>query len=348
MIIKSDLSKLNVNFKKPIIPIIILISVTVIGIIGYMILWKEHNPSFVDAFYMVIITLTTVGYTEVYPTDQTIKLFTMFISITGISSFFYIFSVILENLVLIQKLKIRERKLIMKRINEMSDHYIIVGFGRVGMLAAFELKERNQDFVVISQSPEINLSYFKENEIIMIDGDATQDQVLKIAGIEKAKSLIVATGSVTTTLFVVLSAREINKNLNIIARTDDDFNIDKLYKAGANRVINPYATGGTKMAAVASNPSIVDFFDSNLGFDKSSLSIEIMSLPENCNWINKNIGDLNIRKITGVTIMAVIRNKNTILNPKIDFIFQNNDKILVFGTPDQIKKLETLFETSIK
>lgn len=346
MIIKSDISKDKINLKKPLFPIIILLSVTIIGTIGYKFLWDEFDVSWIDSIYMVVITLTTVGYLELYPSNEYVRIFTMFVAITGIGSFFYIFSVMLENLVLIQKLKIRERKSIMKKIDEMDNHYIIVGFGRVGMLAAVELKERNHEFIVISQDAIENNTYFKENEIIIIEGDATQDNVLKMAGIERAKSIIVATGSVTTTLFVVLSARQIKDKLNIIARSDDDANIDKLYKAGANRVINPYATGGSKMAAVASNPSIVDFFDSNLGFDKSAINIEIMTLPKNCSWIGTSLSELDIRNKTGVTVMAIIRNNKTILNPKGDFSFENEDKIMVFGDNSQINKLEDLFQNS--
>jgi voltage-gated potassium channel len=348
MIILSDQVSKSPDLKKPTFPIILLIIVMIVGSIGYKMLWAEYGATWMDAFYMVIITVTTLGYSEIYPMNEALKGFTIVIAVSGIGSFFYIFGILLENLLIIQNQQIRLRKKVMKNIEHLSDHFIIVGLGRVGNLVANELQKRHCKFVII----EGNIDEHKNKDLgtyeYVLSGDATNDEVLKLAGIAKAQSIIVATSSITTNLFVVLSARQLNKDIKIVARNDDDLNAEKLIRAGANKVINPYNAGGVKMAAIATGSNILDYIDSKIGIENSNFNLEIITLSETCNWIGKTLIELNIRSQVGVTILGVVRGDETIYNPKSDFQFMLNDKIIVVGAYDQINKLEELFSNSMR
>ena len=342
MILKAKISNSDKQIKKPYIPFFMLVSIIIIGVIGYMIIWRDHGVTFVEALYMVAITITTLGYKEVMPLNDVGKVFTLFIAFGGIGSLFYIFSIAMENLFTIQNLNLRGRKKLRKKIDEMSGHYIIVGFGRVGTLAAFELKKRDEDFVVVDQDIKENHALFSDNEMIFIEGDASEDEVLQSAGVKKARGIIIATGNSAVTAFVVLSAKYLNPKLNIIARADDDRVAAKLKKAGASRIVNPYSAGGYKLASLAVNPNIVDFFDSNFqGVGKSNFNMEMIQIPSSSEWIDKSIKELNIRNIYEVNIIGVSRSGENLHVPSVDFKFQPGDKVLIVGELRQIQNLET-------
>lgn len=342
MIVKIDIPDAKGAIKKPIIPVIMLAFVIVIGTIGYYLIWLDEGASIIDALFMVAITITTVGYGEVLPLDDTGHLFTIIISFLGIGSLFYMFGVIMENLFIYQTLNIRGRKKMLKKIKQMQDHYVVVGFGRVGTLTAFELKERGEEFVVIDTKININHSYFSEDEVIGLEGDATEDETLEAAGVDRAKGLIVATGNAAVTTFVVISARQMNPNLNIVARADDEPVIKKLEKAGADRVVNPYAAGGYKLASIAVNPSIVDFFDSGLKKNNKGFNLEMIEIPQGCSFINKNLKELDLRKNTGVTVVSIIDLNGEFIIPNGEYVFKGGEKILSAGNINQLQSVEKM------
>lgn len=342
MIVKIDIPDAKGAIKKPIIPAIMLAFVIVIGTIGYYLIWLDEGASIIDALFMVAITITTVGYGEVLPLDDTGHLFTIIISFLGIGSLFYMFGVIMENLFIYQTLNIRGRKKMLKKIKQMQDHYVVVGFGRVGTLTAFELKERGEEFVVIDTKININHSYFSEDEVIGLEGDATEDETLEAAGVDRAKGLIVATGNAAVTTFVVISARQMNPNLNIVARADDEPVIKKLEKAGADRVVNPYAAGGYKLASIAVNPSIVDFFDSGLKKNNKGFNLEMIEIPQGCSFINKNLKELDLRKNTGVTVVSIIDLNGEFIIPNGEYVFKGGEKILSAGNINQLQSVEKM------
>lgn len=329
------------RIKKPYIPLFLLITIIVGGTIGYDIIWAETDSNIIDALYMTIITITTVGYSEVFPLDTTGRIFTMIIGILGIGSLFYLLSIFMENLFIYQLSNIRGIKKVQKKLNNLSNHIILVGFGRVGELATEELLERNLEFVIIDKEIPEELKTLKN--VISIEGDATDDSVLSLANIEEAKSLIVATADASTNLFIVLSARELNKNIFIISRSDNSLLEKKLIKAGANRTINPFSAGGQKMANIAIDPQIMDFIDSNLGTkDGDYLKIEQFELSDNNDWHGKTLKELDIRQKSGVTIIGIIRDNYTNLNPFGDFELRSKDQIVAIGTKDQLMKFNNL------
>lgn len=329
------------RIKKPYLPLILLVTIVVCGTIRYDIIWAETNSNIIDALYMTFITITTVGFSEVYPLDTTGRIFTMIIGVLGIGSLFYLLSIFMENLFTYQLLNIRGKKKVQKRLDNISNHIIVVGYGRVGELATKELIDRNIEFVIIDK--EIPEELKSLNNVISIEGDATDDAVLSLANIEEAKSLIVATADASTNLFIVLSARELNENVFIISRSDNSLLERKLIRAGADRTLNPYSAGGQKMANIAIDPQIMDFIDSNLGTkDGDFLKIEQFELSEENDWHGKTLKELDIRQKSGVTIIGIIRDNDTNLNPFGEFELKSKDQLVAIGTKDQLMKFNDL------
>lgn len=334
-------NKEDYRIKKPYIPFILLIIIIVGGTIGYDIIWTETDSNIIDALYMTIITITTVGFSEVYPLDTTGRIFTMVIGVLGIGSLFYLLSIFMENLFTYQLLNIRGKKKVQKRLDKLTNHIIIVGYGKVGELATKELIDRNMEFVIIDKAIPDELK--NSRNVISIEGDATEDETLSLANIEEAKSLIVATADASTNLFIVLSARELNDNVFIISRSDSIRLEKKLLRAGADRTLNPYSAGGQKMANIAIEPQIMDFIDSNLGTkDGDFLKIEKFELSENNDWHGKTLRELEIRQKSGVTIIGIIRDNDTNLNPFGEFELRSKDQIVAIGTKVQLMKFNYL------
>ncbi|MCK5742945.1 MAG: potassium channel protein [Chlorobi bacterium] len=340
---KTDFKELDEKITRPVIPILLVFFVVLSGTVGYRILWADiPGMSFADAFYMTVITISTVGFGEVHELTGVGKAFTIFISLTGIGSLFYVLSVLMENLVIFQLFDYRGKKKMVKEIENLSDHIILVGFGRVGQLAANELKISQADFVVIDIDNQEDYTLYEHEHLLKITGDATTDHVLLEAGIERAKGIIVATGDSRTNVFVVLSARVLNPTFHIVSRADDHEDVVKLKRAGADDIVNPYSIGGQKLAGLMINPNITDFLETNLGEGEFNLKIETIRLPDTSDWIGKSLMDLNFRQHVGVSVLALIRDDMPILNPAgHDKIF-TGDKLVVLGTRKQLSNLETL------
>lgn len=330
------------ELKKPILPFIILIIIIIIGTIGYDIIWKEYNSSLIDDLYMTFITITTIGYEEVYKLDTAGRLFTILIGIFGVGSLFYILSVLMENLVILQLSNYRGNKKMQKKIDNLKNHIIVVGLGRVGVLACNQLVKKNQKFVVVDDKvDELNFP-FDNDQGYFLKGDATEDDTLISAGINNAKGMIVATANAATTVFVVLSAKVLKPNIFIVARSDDESSIEKLMRAGANRVVNPYSIGGQRLANLMVDTHIVDFFDTSFSAGNKSFGIERVEISPKSELDGKTLLESDLRKKSGATILAIIRDGDTIQNPDAQFKLQARDQLLSFGNLDNLHKLEEL------
>ncbi len=325
------------KLKKPIIPSIMLIITIIIGTIGYMIIWKDINEaSVIDAFYMTIITITTLGYAEIYHLGHIGRIFTIFVAIFGIGSLFYMLGILMENLFIYQLDNYTEKKKMQKKINELNEHIIVIGLGRVGMKAVNELIEKNEKFVVIDTSIDDDNSNDLINKFLFIKGDATDDNILYAAGIVRARALIVTTANASTTVFVVLSAKVLNPDIFIVARCDNDNDIQKLIRAGADKAINPYAIGGQRLVNILVNPNVVDFFETSLGSKENSINIENIQLSPSSIWIGKSLIEMNLRQRTGATIIAVMRENKPITQLDGNLNLIANDILLTLGTKEQL------------
>jgi voltage-gated potassium channel len=337
--IRFLLREINRSFLKASFSAVLII---IIGVFGYMYI---ENYKFVDAIYMTFITITTVGFSEVSPLSDAGKIFTVVLicfslGIIGYSlSTFgkYIVEGFLSN-------RFKDYK-ISKRIRKMKNHVIVVGFGRNGRQAVIELLDHNEEVVVVDNSLErIDTVKLMFPDIAYVLGDATHDDDLIKAGVETAKALITSIPKDADNLYVVLTAREINKDLRIISRSTD-VNADmRLKRAGAHNVVMPDRIGGTRMAKLVSRPDVVEFIDTILLQSAKDVNLT----PIFCDSIssafeNKSLKELNIRNQTGANIVGVKDQEGKFhFNPSADFVINKNMKLFVLASPSQVSKLTKL------
>lgn len=301
--------------------------------------------SWINALYMTVITVSTVGFKEVQPLDAESKIFTIFLIITSIALFGYIVSVItdyISNNKLIEELKFKQ---VQRKIQKLEGHTIVCGFGRNGRQAMARLKSYKKDCVIIESDPDLIMEIEAEGTLLYVKGDATSDEALESAGIAKASSMITTLPSDADNLYVVLSSRQLNKECTIVSRASNDSSYKKLKVAGADNVIMPDKLGGAHMASLVITPDIIEFIDRLSIEGESSSNIEeliIEDLPEE--YTNKSIFDLDLRKRTGCTVIGFkTPNREYIINPDASTKLVPKSKLIVIGRPEEIQKLNKLF-----
>ena len=311
------------------------------GTLGFMLI---EGWSLIDSFYQTIITISTVGFETVEELSNVGKLFTAFLIITSFGTFAYTITSITGYVVSGDYRKYFKEYRFMKEIKDLKNHVIVCGYGRVGSKAIETLREHNHDFLVIEQDPEIIEKFRSELNIKCIKGDATKDDLLNKAGIANAKALITTLPYDADNLFVVLTAREVNKKLSIISRASNGSTVKKLKIAGANNVIMPDSLGGSHMAQLVATPDVLEFLDeiSIQGENEINLeSIDFKDIPEDCQY--KSIKDLKEQ----FPVCNIIGFKNTKgeyeINPSDDTSIVPNSKLFVLGNPEQIKQLNRIF-----
>lgn len=330
------------NFDSKIYTTLILVaSIIAVGTIGYM--WLSHY-SFIDAVYMTVITVTTVGFGELRPFSPEEKVFTIFLILTSITIFGYAISAFSEYLVSGRLFDHFKHRNVEKQINRLTGHTIVCGFGRNGKQAILKLNNYNKKIVVIENDKEI-IDLLDAEEILNVQGDATTDEVLLRAGIINAENLITTLPSDADNLFVVLSARQLNKGFKIISRASNESSYSKLKIAGADNVIMPDKLGGNHMASLVTTPDVIEFVDRLTIEGETTANLEevdVDSLPKK--YLGKTILDLDLRKKTGCTVIG-FRNpdKDYIINPEADSKLIEGSHLIVLGRPEQIIKLRELF-----
>ena len=331
------------ELKNPGIPLIILLFVLIIGTTGYLIIWKDIPQSnLVDSIYMTFTTITTLGYGEIYPLGNSGRIFTMIIATAGIASLFYLFSTTMENLVTLQIYNYRGKRKMIKQIEMLENHIIVVGYGKVGQLAAHELLAKGEKFVLIDENLLESEFPNLKDKLLIIKGDAREDETLYKAGIDRARGMIVTTPNPATTVFVTISAKVLNPKIYLIARSDEQNDNEKLKRAGADEVVNPYEIGGKRLVNLMVNPQIVNFFETSFGNDENSLNIQKITLNDGSHWFNKSLTEIDARKKTGVTILAVIRDGIPESNPDSSFVIRKGDEIVVMGKKEELERLEKM------
>ena len=320
----------------------LLFLIILVGTFGYVYI-AEYG--WIDALYMTVITISTVGFKEVQPLDFDAKIFTIFLIITSITIFGYIVSVITDyiaNNKFIEELKFKQ---VQKKIQRLENHTIVCGFGRNGKQAMARLKSYKRGCVIIESDPELIEEIELAGEMLYIKGDATSDDVLLSAGIERASSLITTLPSDADNLYVVLSARQLNGECTIVSRASIDTSNRKLKVAGADNVIMPDKIGGAHMASLVVTPDIIEFIDRLSIEGESSSNLEelvIENLP--IEYKNKSILDLDLRKRTGCTVIGFkTPGKEYVINPDASTKLVPKSKLIVIGNPEEIQKLHKLF-----
>ena len=327
-------------FKEIYYAIAFLMAVLFIGTVGYIYL---EDYSWMDAFYMTVITVSTVGFGEIAPLHPVGKLFTSLLIITTFGTFAYVISMITRYLISGQYRIYYKTFQVNNQLEKLSNHVIICGYGRNGRQAVKTLQAHKVPFLVIESDLELVHKLREEDSnILVIDGDATDDSVIIKAGINRALALITTLPRDTDNLFVVLTARDINKGLNIISRASDDRSEHKLRIAGANNVILPDKVGGAHMATLVTSPDLMQFLDqiSMMGEDESTLvEIQFKNLPPD--FEHKSILELEKRYQTGARIIGFKTPENKIIvNPSPETELVPKSKLFVLGNINQIIKIK--------
>lgn len=324
-----------------VLPIILVSLVTAIGTAGYALLGRAQGATILDALFMTIITITTIGYGEVIALDDVGRIFTIFIAITGICSLFYSLTVIMDYLVSSRLRDPLGEKKMQREIDTLSDHIIVAGLGRVGKQAASELHEAKVPFVIADPRTEA-LHYAHQHGYLIVLGDATDDAVLEQAGVKRANGLIVTTSDDANNLYIILSARVLKPDLFIVSRAVNETSIPKLLRAGANRAISPYAIGGRRLAHLILSPTVVDFFDTVIKKGEESLNLEGIKVNASAKAIGQSLAELNVQARTGASVLVVLRGNQVLANPGPEMVLHAGDQVLALGTVAQLDSLENL------
>ncbi|MFC1496755.1 potassium channel family protein [Candidatus Margulisiibacteriota bacterium] len=324
-------------------PILILIYIIIAGVFGYVIV--EKVP-FVDALYMVVITVSTVGFREVIELSVAGKLLTMGLILFGVGTVAYTAGQVVELIMEGQIVGFRRRQVMEKRIAELKDHYIICGFGRVGKQVAEDFQSEKTPFVVIDSRPEIT-EELEGSSLAFIVGDIASDEILEKAGIRKAKGIIASADSDAANVFVTLSARVLNPEIYIVARSASKDSENKLRKAGANRVLTPYLIAGRRMAAMVQKPIAIDFLDTVMHSEHLHLALREFAIPEKSRLVAKTLAETKIRQKSGATVLA-IRSKDGSFNlqPIGSSKIEMEDILITIGTQEQLDLLEKMIKWS--
>ena len=307
------------------------------GTFGYMFI---EGWQFFDGLYMTIITLTTVGYREVHDLSFRGQLFTIVLIIGGVGTVFYALStgakIILEG----ELQEIFGRKRLEKKIKDLKDHYIICGYGRMGRIIARELEEKHIDFVAIEKDDD---TAFEKEDTLIYRGDATKDEVLKELGIDRARGLISVLPTDAENMYVVLSARELNPKLTIVARAGDEGSEKKLVRAGADRVVSPYYIGGLRIAHTVLKPAVVDFIEFATKSGNIDLQMEEISIMDNSKLVGFTLDECGIGRELGIIIVGIKTQAGEMkFNPTFRSTISAGDTLIALGEISKLKVLEDM------
>lgn len=321
--------------------IVLLILLLSAGVIGFRVL---SQLSWIDALYMTVITITTVGFGEVQPLDESSKLFTVFLILTSVVIVGYAISVITEYILSKNNFEGLKQRKMQKKIDSLKNHIIICGYGRNGKQAAKKLMAYDKKFVIIELNKELAEKH-QNDDFPFVIGNANEDETLLQAGIERATTLISALPNDADNLFVVLSSRQLNSKMNIISRASQETSYKKLKLAGANNVILPDKIGGDHMASLVVVPGLLEFIDNLSIVGKTNINIEEIAVEELYNTSEiKTIRDLDLRNKTGCSIIGFKNAQGEyIINPEAELKLEPGSKIIVLGRPEQIQKLNSLY-----
>jgi len=328
-------------FRKIYIAFLLLLVIIGIGVAGFV--WLE-GYTFIEAVFMTIITISTVGFTEVHPLSDTGMIFIAFLIIVSFGIFAYVITAftefvvegVFQNYYLVKKM--------LKKIDKLSNHIIVCGYGRNGSQATRELLEHNIPVVVIELDPNKKDEAIDSEQAFFIEGDATHDEVLLRAGIDRARAIITVLPNDAENVFLVLTARQLNPKITVISKASDESAELKLRRAGANNVILPDRMSGRRMARMVAKPDIVEFVDILMQTTQGNVILDEISLEHLTDYFNgRTLRELEQYNDTGARIVGVKhQSKSIIINPLPETPLSPRDKLFVIGTRRQIEQLREL------
>ncbi|UII55800.1 NAD-binding protein [Cytobacillus spongiae] len=308
----------------------------IVGTIGFIIF---ENLSLFDSLWLTLITVLTVGYGDVIPRTDNGKTFAMVIIPIGVGIVTYAIGAFTSMMIEGEFSKTVGRRRMNKKISELQNHIIVCGMGRVGEQVVNELLHKKTPVVIIEKD-ESAIKASGLHHLYYLIGDATEDQFLIEAGIDRASGLVATLPEDADNVFISLTARGLNQDIRIVARAERPQSEEKLRRAGANKVINPSSIGGNQMVMSILKPVSVEYVDMMLHTGKQEFGVEEMKIVEGSKLIGKTIVENQIRTSYGVTIVAILRDETLISNPSPDETFQLHDMIIVFGSSEQLEWFE--------
>ena len=330
------------DFRKSILKVLTAIAVTVaFGTAGYILV---EGWGFLDSLYMTVITLTTVGYREVHDLSDGGVIFTIILLVGGVGVVIFALTKGAQVILDLEYNQIFRRRRVEKAIRGLKDHYIICGYGRMGKIIARELREEGVKFLVIEKRPIQQ----EEEGVLILKGDATRDETLHEAGIDRASGLISVLPTDAENLFVVLSARGLNPNLLIVARAIEEGSEQKLLRAGATKVVSPYHIGGLRMAHTVLKPTVVDFLEFATKSGNLELQIEEIQIQEKSELIGLTLEECGIGRDLGVIIVAIKQpTGDTRFNPTFRSTVKPGDTLIALGEQSKLRMVEEMAQGKI-
>jgi voltage-gated potassium channel len=309
------------------------------GTIGFKLLL---GMGWFDCFYFSLITLTTTGYGEPPGMTEAARYFTSLLMILGVGIIGYALTAVAQAVVQFELISTFGKRKMFRDINKLNGHYIVCGSGRIGSGIVREIARRGHDFVVIEQDESIADKLLSQGFLVLM-GDSTSDEVLRGAGIERALGLVCAVSSDPDNLYITLTARDMNKDLYIISRANEESAIKRLLKAGANKVVSPSITGANQMAQMLLRPAVADFIELATMTEELELEMEQVEIIAGSPFINTQLKDTDIRSSLNVIVIAIKRKKgDMIFNPSADTVIEEHDALVVIGSHENLEALERM------
>lgn len=322
-------------------PLSLILLLILIGVLGFHLI---EGWSFLDSLYMTIITIFTVGFKEVEELSPPGQIFTIFIILGGVGAAIFVFTRIAEVISEGAIKKFLRRRKMGKKLQNLKDHYIICGHGRMGRIVRERLEEEKLPFVVIDNDEESLENLVQTNRCLFVNGDATQEETLTKAGIKNAKGLAALLGSDADNLYLVLTVRLINPSLFVLSKAIDEEAERKILQIGANKVVSPYKWSGLKIAQGLIRPTVVDFMDLIIRRKELSLYMEELVVKKDSQIANRNLSESDIRRRVNVIVVAVKKpGKDIVFNPSAEIKIETGDTLLVLGDKEAINQFENIY-----
>ncbi len=321
---------------------ILLLTSFLIGLIGFM---QIEKFNFIEAFYMTVITFSTVGFNEVRPLSADGRLFTSVYIIFNLGIFAYVVSIFTSYFFEGELRQVLRQIIRGKEVKKVKHHTIVVGYGRNGRKACEELENSKESFVIIEHDKDRIESMPENHSIKAVDGDATHDEILTLAGVEKAKAIITTLPNDAENVFIALTARELNGSILIIARASEEKSVSKLHRAGANKVVMPDALGGIHMAHQITKPYVNEFMELFTGMGDTQLRLEEFSYDQfNSESRDRSISELDVRNKTGATIVGFKDQREGFrFSPGPRTIIGSDDIVIVLGREEEIQEFKSIY-----
>jgi len=319
----------------PGLAVALLVSVVAFGTLGY---WQIERWSLWHAFYVTILGITTV---DLPPMSRGGQIFTVFLLVAGVGATLYTFTLLATVVVEGGLPKRLQRRREARMLEQIKDHFIICGYGRIGAVVAQQFRRQRIPYVVIERDPD-RVHAAIDDGALGVEADASREDVLKRVGIARARGLIAVVGTDAENVYAVLSARVLRPDLFIVSRAVTDDAAQKLKRAGADRVISPYQIGGMQIAQTAVRPAVVDFVELATNADNLELAMEEITIAPRSTFADRSILEANLRQRYGVIVVGIQREDRRMeFNPEPETRIQPGDKLVVLGRPDSLRRLET-------